>query len=213
MKGIIYKWTNTKNNKCYIGQTCYPNRRHNDHIKSIYRKGGGDFVKALKKYGLESFTYEVIETVDESKLNEREIYWINYFDSFRNGYNMTLGGDGHRGEIGEEGRKHIALGHIGIKHTEEEKKKISESHKKYWASLSDDEKNERISKLPHVSLKGEKNGMYGKHHSKESRKKVSETKKKNYIKRIWIHNDELEKLINISDIEKYIPNGWVKGRK
>lgn len=48
--------------------------------------------QAFKKYGLENFTFEEIEEVPQDKLDEREKYWINYYDSYKNGYNSTLGG-------------------------------------------------------------------------------------------------------------------------
>ena len=53
------------------------------------------FGKAIKKYGWDNFTHEIIETniqtLEDAK--EREIYWIDYFDSYKNGYNSTIGGD------------------------------------------------------------------------------------------------------------------------
>lgn len=49
--------------------------------------------RAIRKYGLENFTFEVLEECPSELLNEREIYWINYFDSYYNGYNCTLGGN------------------------------------------------------------------------------------------------------------------------
>ena len=49
----------------------------------------------MRKYGIENFTIEVIEEVaDEQSLNEREIYWIEYYNSYGHGYNATKGGDG-----------------------------------------------------------------------------------------------------------------------
>jgi hypothetical protein len=48
----------------------------------------------MNKYGVENFSIETIEETD--KPEEREIYWIEYFGSFKNGYNATVGGDGRR---------------------------------------------------------------------------------------------------------------------
>lgn len=97
MIGIIYKYTNTVNNKIYIGQTIYEDKRINQH-KQCY--GKCIFHNAIKKYGWDSFKYEVIyrtNEIEDSKLlentlNEKEIYYINYYDSYNNGYNMTKGG-------------------------------------------------------------------------------------------------------------------------
>jgi hypothetical protein len=48
--------------------------------------------QAFNKYGIENFNFEEIEEIENSLLDEREKYWINYFDSYKNGYNSTLGG-------------------------------------------------------------------------------------------------------------------------
>ena len=49
---------------------------------------------AIAKYGKDNFTIEQIEEVENDFLGEREMYWIHYYDSYNNGYNATLGGDG-----------------------------------------------------------------------------------------------------------------------
>lgn len=52
----------------------------------------------MNKYGLENFSFEIVEQVDNDLLNEREIYWINFFQSKTpNGYNLTDGGEGAPG--------------------------------------------------------------------------------------------------------------------
>ena len=51
--------------------------------------------KAFRKYGFNNFIVEEIEEVENSLLNNREIYWINFYNSIiPNGYNMTFGGEG-----------------------------------------------------------------------------------------------------------------------
>ena len=50
--------------------------------------------RAMRKYGVEHFKHEVVEECDDTLLDEREKYWISYFDSYNNGYNQTLGGQG-----------------------------------------------------------------------------------------------------------------------
>ena len=49
---------------------------------------------AMNKYGVENFSVEEVEQCADSEAEEREIYWIDYFDSYGNGYNATKGGDG-----------------------------------------------------------------------------------------------------------------------
>ena len=96
MKGFIYKITNRVNNKVYIGQTHFTvEHRYKQHIKNFnIEHRQQPLYKAFAKYGIENFNVETIEEVECEKLNEREIYWIAYYDSFKNGYNATLGGNG-----------------------------------------------------------------------------------------------------------------------
>ena len=97
MKGFIYKITNRVNNKVYIGQTHFTvEHRFKQHIKNYNIEHRKQILyKAFEKYGLDNFYVETLEEVDCSKLNEREMYWIAYYDSFKNGYNATLGGNGN----------------------------------------------------------------------------------------------------------------------
>ena len=94
--GYIYKITNTINDKIYIGQTCTSIQyRWYGHKKDAlsYRRNG-HLQNAIRKYGFENFNIEEIEECDSDKLNEREMYWIKYYDSYNNGYNSNIGGDG-----------------------------------------------------------------------------------------------------------------------
>lgn len=97
MNGFIYKITNRVNNKSYIGQTRFTvEHRFKQHIKNYnieHRKQ--PLYMAFDKYGLQNFKVETLEECDVDKLDEREIYWIAYYDTFRNGYNATLGGQKH----------------------------------------------------------------------------------------------------------------------
>lgn len=95
--GYIYKITNLNNNKIYIGKTertiAIRWREHKKNIKNLQHL---PLYKALKKYGVENFKIEEIETCNNLLLDEREIYWINYYKSNRKGigYNCTGGGEG-----------------------------------------------------------------------------------------------------------------------
>jgi group I intron endonuclease len=87
--GLIYKYTNKINGKSYIGQTT---RTIEERLQSGY---SAKFKNAITKYGLESFELSIIEeNVLVESLSSKEIYWINHYDSFKSGYNSTLGGDG-----------------------------------------------------------------------------------------------------------------------
>lgn len=91
----IYKITNVKNKKAYIGQSVDIEKRFARHKKDINCKRTYDYplYRAIRKYGLESFTFEIIEECHVEALNSRERYWIQFYDSCFNGYNQTLGGD------------------------------------------------------------------------------------------------------------------------
>lgn len=95
MRGFIYKITNTINSKSYIGQTIQNvKERFYQHCATKCSKAVSNMAihRAIKKYGKSNFTVEVIEEIDSTNLNDRERYWIRYYDSYNNGYNSTEGG-------------------------------------------------------------------------------------------------------------------------
>ena len=88
----IYKITNKINNKCYIGQSTRIERRWEEHL---YQTDRSSLIKyALRKYGINNFLFEVVEECKQEELNEREQYWIQFYNSYEEGYNLTLGGGG-----------------------------------------------------------------------------------------------------------------------
>lgn len=93
----IYKITNDINNKVYIGKTeqdidkrfaehCSDSKKERCKNRPLYR--------AMNKYGVEHFCIELLEKTVNPE--EREIYWIQYYDSYHHGYNVTRGGDGKK---------------------------------------------------------------------------------------------------------------------
>jgi len=97
---IIYKHTNKINNKSYIGKTIFSmEERLAGHIKSSRNGSEYAFHRALRKYGVDNFTSEILESdIEESIISEREKYWIKKYKSFgKLGYNMTIGGEGTQG--------------------------------------------------------------------------------------------------------------------
>lgn len=106
IEGIIYRYI-SPSGKSYIGQTTNEvYRRRMWFGKGRYTGGRSKIDRARKKYGPENFMYEVLlrnqysgieaATLD---LNKWETYYIGYYDTYKNGYNSTLGGDGSRGYI------------------------------------------------------------------------------------------------------------------
>ena len=94
--GYIYLITNKDNGKKYVGKTSYTvGSRWSDHKKN-FKKILDDMAihKAMNKYGPDSFEITQLEECQDYELNEREQYWIAELDTYNNGYNSTLGGDG-----------------------------------------------------------------------------------------------------------------------
>ena len=98
--GYIYKITNNVNQKIYIGQTRNLIKyRWQHHLwKGNHpEKPDTDYplYRAMRKYGVENFQIEEVEETTNELLNEREIYWIQQYNSYvPNGYNCDLGGSG-----------------------------------------------------------------------------------------------------------------------
>ena len=96
--GYIYKITNIINGKVYIGKTEFTiKRRFKQHCEDCKKERLNEvrpLYRAMKKYGVDNFISEEIEQCDNSILCDREKYWIQYYDSYKHGYNATIGGDG-----------------------------------------------------------------------------------------------------------------------
>lgn len=106
----IYKITNIQNNKIYIGQTIRPveqrfHRHINDALNNILNT---HFARAIRKYGKDNFVVEIIDTAQtQDELNQKERYWIQYYNSVQEGYNETdaiskCGGNTYQSKTEEE---------------------------------------------------------------------------------------------------------------
>ena len=193
--GIIYGWYNTLTDMWYIGQTIDEECRFKRHIYyAINKKDNNRFHNALRKYGLENWVYCVLEdNVLKENLNMRETDWIEYYDSFYSGYNLTSGGYTNV-IISEETRRKLSnslkgrnVWNKGKHHTEETKRKISESSK-------------------------------GKHHTEETRRKLSKLHGKkvnkydlngNFIKKYSCIKDAIKdnpKAVHIGEVCRGVRN-------
>jgi len=92
----IYKIYNDINDKIYIGKTDYLiEKRFQEHIRdSRKNQENRPLYNAMNKYGIEHFKIEQIEECDKQNVDERERYWIEFLQTFKYGYNATLGGEG-----------------------------------------------------------------------------------------------------------------------
>lgn len=148
---FIYKITNIKNGKIYIGKTLNVNERWEKHLELAKYKGYSYLHKSINKYGAENFSIESIEEVEfEQDSFEREKFWIKELNSNNSkiGMNLTNGGEGAS----------------GLKWSENSRDKIrGENNHNFGKELTAETK-EKLSK----SLSGGNNPFYGKIHSKET---------------------------------------------
>ena len=92
--GFIYQIKNDINDKTYVGKTTRTiEKRFKEHLQRINERDQ-HLYKAMLKYGPEHFYVIELEECEDDLLNEREKFWIKQKDSYYNGYNETLGGDG-----------------------------------------------------------------------------------------------------------------------
>lgn len=122
----IYKITNTITGDSYVGQSVNIKRRFMEHKTP---KGPNTPLKAaIKEYGVDKFSFEILEECGKEALDEKEIYWIA---KLKPSYNRCEGGSG-------------CTGHVV---TDELRKRLSEKNKEYWASLPEKEKEEICKRL------------------------------------------------------------------
>lgn len=115
MEAGVYLISNNVNGKCYVGSTVHLDQRRMEHFSRLANNKhiNAHLQNAYNKYGREAFDFEILETIDiddniKDKLLKREQFWI---DNLKPEYNVLL----------------VAGSNLGYHHTEETKKKISES--------------------------------------------------------------------------------------
>ena len=231
----IYKITNTVNNKCYIGQSTDLFKRIRKHVKTLLSGTNRNehLQNAYNKYGTGNFTIEVIEECKKEELDDREIFWIDYYKSYdpKYGYNKTKGGTGGdsyldvcseqekeniknkksenvKGERNPIYGAHCYTNGIVIKYIKDDE--IDEYEANGWYNGVPD----YIKEKERIANSGQNNGFYGKKHSEETKQRLSETRKGksnwNYGKVIY-HKDDKQKYIGVEEIEHYESIGWEKG--
>jgi len=170
----VYKITNTTNGKIYIGKSVDPTKRFDKHASAAKNKPKNQYFylqASINKYGKDAFSLEVIEKCDDAKsAYEREVYWIDHYQSTNpdRGMNLTFGGDGSRGHKLSDGAKaKIADAQRGRKMPEWHRQKVI-------AANTGIKRSEETRKKMSTHQIGAGNHQYGKHHSAEQSKRVSE---------------------------------------
>ena len=154
--GLVYMATSKTSGKSYIGKTVDFDKRIKKYLRSAFNSKTRDyknhFHNAIRKYGFEDFTWKVLaDNIPVERLDLEEILAIYVYNTFYEGYNSTMGGEGSNGfKHTEEAKRKVSLANSGRNHTKEAKKNMSMSHK------------------------GNKNSFYGKQHTEETKKKLSE---------------------------------------
>ena len=160
---IIYKIHHKETGEVYIGQTCQPlKRRIGCHMR---QPGCSRLNRALRKYGMDAFTVEVIDSAtSRSALNLLESAWIAAYDCVSpKGYNLMTGGSAP--VVSDETRARMAEAHKGSTCSEETKAKISAANK---GTVHSEEIRERMSAAHR--------GIPGHPQSEETRAKISATR-------------------------------------
>ena len=131
MTGLIYSITCKVNGKRYVGQTIKKeSERWREHIKECKTQSHRPLYKAINKYGPGMFTIRVLEdNIEYDNLSAREIYWIEQFDSYNSGYNLTTGGEQNY-TIREDVKEKISQTMRGVCKSEEHISKMRDSLKR-----------------------------------------------------------------------------------
>lgn len=142
--GVIYKIT-SPSGRLYVGKT-YDLRKRINAYKCDVRKGNKNLKlhNSLRKYGWDAHILNVVEEVSDELLNEREMYWIDFYKTYcyenPKGLNMTKGGDGQRSTWMHDFERRKRQSErfsgsggtfYGKTHTEETKKILSEKTRKW----------------------------------------------------------------------------------
>jgi len=124
----VYLIRNLIDDKVYVGQTKNPDGRKKDHWAGSRYSTKGHLPAAMRKHGVENFSFEIIEECSEESIDDQERYWISYYCSrdCDKGYNLESGGHGGK-TLSEETKKKISEALKTVQFTAERCKNIGDS--------------------------------------------------------------------------------------
>ena len=195
MYGYIYKTTNLLDGKIYIGQKKSPRFLGEEYL------GSGKHLKlAVSKYGKENFKVELVEEIDsEDEMDNREIYWISYYNATDDlvGYNISNGGNVNRSMSGEHNPRY------GHHMTEEEKLRQKEGFQR-GKSLRGNFKRRRSEE----AIAKTRETLTGHTVSQETREKLREYN----LHKVYINDGAQNKAVRPEDVGEWTTKGWQVGR-
>lgn len=197
MTGIIYCYYCIPTGKKYIGQTVHEERRKKQHRHDCKRGVDNKFYRAVRKHGWHQFMYGIIEEYEVDFLAEKEIYYIHYYDTYNNGYNSTIGGEGVGGcSPSEETRKKQSISARNRTDIRYNKKYFTEEEKKEAKRKRDREYQQRIK---------ERRKEYMKEWRTNNQDKIKKWNEENkeYLKELWKNARRKRKNRSEEEKQKY----------
>lgn len=177
----------------------------------------------MNQNGVDNFKFEIIEQIDNTRLDEREKYWIKQYNSLApNGYNLTSGGEGTTGfsrfQSQEQRKKKGESVKKYYQNHPQAREALSQRTKKLWENLEYREKvtnsNKRFYQQHPEMFKGKNNPMYGKHHTEKALEKMRAHATTRKLKIAQLNKDTLNVIQifdGVKDAEKAlnVSHGWI----
>lgn len=212
MLGVIYCFHCISNGKKYIGATekglDHRVKQHLNNVKRNY-KTCRKFYNSIRKYGIENFIIGIIEECDANDIFEKEKFYIQKYDTYKNGLNSTLGGEGVSGwKHNEKTRKLIKEKRKTQIITEKTKQKLrGKKHTEEWKRKHIERMSGRVvTQETRNKIRKKLKGRKGKPHTEERKKQISQQ-----FKGIPLKEEHIEKIKASKKGAKYWNDG-VKNR-
>jgi group I intron endonuclease len=179
----IYKITHKDSGKSYVGLSIDIVSRWKQHRSFAKHNGRSAICNAIRKYGVESFSFEVLEECLPDDLEQKERFWIEKLNTVCDGYNLTFGGESNK-EVSFETRAKMSASQSGKKQSEETKQKRISKIKGLKRTAEQNAQKSKLMKgrgagrkLPDWVVEKIGKPFLGRKHSPESIEKMSQAKK------------------------------------